>query len=123
MLQLTAIAEAQKARHAEMVAGAEQHAVLGAQFFDDLGRRDRAAIADPADRARVRRMPGERVAEALEPGFHHRIIRVQDAARAFDELFAHERIERDGGEVVGRPRRTDRRVVVPRPRFLAERGL
>src|SRR6266566_4623454 len=83
----------------------------------------RAGIADPADRARVGRMPGERVAEALEPGFHHRIIRVQDAARAFDELFAHERIERDGGEVVGRPRGTDRRVVVPRPRFLAERGL
>ena len=64
MLQLAAIAEAQKARHAEMVARAEQHAVLGAQFFDDLERRDRAAIADPADRARVRRMPGERVAEA-----------------------------------------------------------
>src|SRR6266550_765704 len=123
VLQVAAEAEPQEARHPEVIAGAEQHAVLRAQLLDDFGRGDRAAVARPADRAGVRRMPGERVAEPLEPRLHHGIVRVQDPARALDQLVAHVGIEGDGGEVIGRARRADRCVVVPRPRLLREAGL
>src|SRR5438309_5895651 len=123
MLQLAAVAKAEKARHPEVITRTEQHAVLRAQFLDDFRRRDCAAIAGPADRAGVRCMPGERVAKRLEPGFHHRIVRVQHAPRALDQLVAHVGIEGDGGEMVGRARRADRRVIVPRPRLLTEAGL
>ena len=113
-------AEPQEARHPEMIAGAEQHAVLRAQLLDDFRRRNRAAVARPANRAGVRRVPAEGVAERLEPRFHHRVVRVEDAPGALDQLVAHVGIERNGGEMVGRAGRPDRRVVVSSPRLLAE---
>src|SRR2546430_9091192 len=70
MLQLAAEAEPQESGHPKVIAGAEQHAVLRAQLFDDFRRRDGAAVARPANRAGVRWMPGEGVAERLEPRFH-----------------------------------------------------
>src|SRR2546425_13354044 len=84
MLQLAAVAEPQESGHPKVIARAEQHAVLRAQLLDDFQRRDGAAVARPANRAGVRWMPGEGVAERLEPRFHHRIVRVQDAPRALD---------------------------------------
>ena len=50
MLQLAAEAEPQKARHPEMIARAEEHAVLRAQFLDDFGRRDCALLTSGQSR-------------------------------------------------------------------------
>ena len=97
--------------------------MLRAQLLDDFEGRNGAAIVRPANRARCGGMPGEGIAEGLEPRCHHRIVRVQDASRAVDDLLAHQRIERDGRQMIRRARWTDRRVVVPGPRFLAERRL
>src|SRR6267378_920146 len=121
MLEVASIAESQEPRHAEVVAGTEQHAVLRAQLLDDLQGRDRAAVAGPTDRAGVRGMPGEGVAERLEPRFHHGKVRVQDAPGAVDELLAHMRVQSERAEVIRRARWTDRRVIVPGPCLLAER--
>src|SRR5207237_5137572 len=123
VLQLAAVAEAEKPGHAEMIPGAEQDAVLRAQLLDDLEGRNGAAIMRPANRARCRGVPGEGVAEGLEPRVHHRIGRVQDASRAVDDLLAHQRIEGDGGQMIRRARWTNCRIVVRGPRFLPDRPL
>src|SRR5258707_3253132 len=123
MLQLADEAKPQESGRAEVIAGTEQHAVLRAQLFDDVERRDRAAVARPANRASARRVPAERVTEGLEPRFHHWIVRVQDAPSALDQLVAHVGIERDRGEMIRRAGRPDEGEVVTRPDLLGEPGL
>src|SRR6185503_9553600 len=102
MLQIPAEPEPQERWAAELIAGAEQHAVLRAGLLDDFACRDRLTVARPANRARLRRLPAERVAEALQPRLHHRIVAVQDAAGALDQLLAHAGVERDGRKMIGR---------------------
>src|SRR5256884_8531015 len=75
-----------------------------------------------AVRSRLRRVPAERVAEALQPPLDHRIVGPEDPARALEDFFAHPRLERHGGEVIARARRPDGGVIVPGPRLGGEAG-
>src|SRR6266850_6413223 len=121
VLQVFAEPEPQERRHPEVLAGDEQDTVLRADLLDDFRGGDCLAIARPADRPRLRGMPGEGVAEALEPRFHHGIVGVQDAARALEQFLAYARVERHGPQVIGGARGTDRRVVMARPDLLRDR--
>src|SRR3989454_567927 len=117
VLQLLAVAEPEVVGKAEVLAGNEQHAVLGAHLLHELQRAHRLAVLHEADRPRLRRLPAEGVAEALEPLLEHRIVGLEDAPRALEQLVPHPGLERHGGEVVRRAGGADRGVVVPRPRL------
>src|SRR3989454_3754823 len=121
VLQLLAVAEPEVVGKAEVLAGNEQHAVFGAHLLHELQRAHRLAVLHEADRARLRRLPAEGVAEALEPPLEHRVVGLENAPRALEQLVPHARVERDGGEVVRRAGGADGGVVVPRPR-LARKG-
>src|SRR5881392_4220247 len=56
----------------EMVARHEQHAVLGPHPLHQVEGADALAVLHQADRSRLRRVPAERVAEALQPPLDHR---------------------------------------------------
>src|SRR3989441_13327243 len=113
--------EADVVREAEVVARHQEDAVLRPHLLPQLERADPLAVPGEADRPGVRRMPGERVAEALQPRLEHGVVGLEDTAGALEQLLAHARLERDGGEMVARAGRADDRVVVPRPRFRGER--
>src|SRR5439155_26345771 len=69
---------------------------------------------------RRRRLPGERVTETLEPRLEYGVVGGEDAPRALEDPLPRAGREREGGEVFGRPRRADGRVVVPGPRLRRE---
>src|SRR2546427_2056011 len=121
VVQLFAVAEADVVGQPEMLAGHEQHAVLGAHPLDHVERARRLAVFHETDRAGLGRVPAERVTEALQPALEHGVVRLEDAAGALSQLLAHARLECHGGEVVARPRWADGGVVVPCPRFGRER--
>src|SRR5438477_5430052 len=122
VVQLLAVTEADVIGQTEMIARHEQHAVLGPYLLHELERGDRLAVLHETNGAGVGRVPRERVPETLQPRLEHRIVRLEDAARALEQLVAHPRLERDRGEVVARPRGADGRVVVSCPRLRRERG-
>src|SRR2546430_1303658 len=103
VVQLLAVPEADVIGQTEMIARHEQHAVLGPYLLHDLERGDRLAVLHETNGAGVGRVPRERVPETLQPRLEHRIVRLEDAARALEQLVAHPRLERDPGEVVARP--------------------
>src|SRR3989442_11523933 len=59
LLQLLAVAEPEVVGKAEVLAGNEQHAVLGAHLLHELQRAHRLAVLHEADRPRLRRLPAE----------------------------------------------------------------
>src|SRR2546427_12974500 len=122
MVQLLAVTEPDVIGQTEMIARHEQHAVLGALSLDQLERAHRLAVLHETDGSGQRRVPAEAVSEALQPLLEHGIVRVEDAAGALEQLLAHPRLERRGGEVVAGAGRADGGVVVPRPRVRRERG-
>src|SRR3989449_1290981 len=73
VLQLLAVAEPDVVGQAEVLPGNEQHAVFGAHLLHELERAHRLAVLNEADRPRLRRLPAEGVAEALQPLLEHRI--------------------------------------------------
>src|SRR2546428_1083653 len=117
VLQLLAVAEPDVVGKAEVLPGNEQHAVFGAHLLHELQRAHRLAVFHETDRPRLRRLPAEGVAEALEPPLEHRAVRLEDAPRALEQLVPHARVDHDGGEVVRRAGGADRGVVVPGPRL------
>src|SRR5256712_6010700 len=122
VLQLLAVAEPDVLGKAEVLPGNEQHAVFGPHLLHELQRAHRLAVLHEADRPRLRRLPAEGVAEALEPLLEHRIVGLEDAPRALEQLLSHPGLERHGGGVVRCAGRADRRVGVPRPRLGRQRG-
>ena len=94
--------------------------MFGADLLDDLQRAHALAVLHEADRARQGQRPGERVAEALQPFLEDRIVGGEDATRALEDPLPRARGEGEGGEVVGRARGSDGRVVVARPRLGGE---
>src|SRR5204863_4793379 len=120
LVDLLAEPESDVVRQAEMVARHEQHAVLGPHPLHEVEGADPLTVLHQADRSRLRRVPGERVTEALQPPLDHRVVGPEDGTRARQHFFAYLRLERDGGEVIARARRPDRRIVVPGPRFIGE---
>ncbi len=70
----------------------------------------------------MRRVPAERVPEPLEPAFEHRVVGLEDAARAREHLATHRGLECQGGQVIARARRPDGGVVVARPRVARKWG-
>src|SRR5204863_8133737 len=122
VVQLLAVPEADVIGQTEMIARHEQHAVLGPYLLHELERGDRLAVLHETNGAGVGRVPRERVPETLQPRLEHRIVRLEDAARALEQLVAHPRLERDRGEGVARPGGPDGRVVVSCPRLRRERG-
>src|SRR6266704_2158477 len=72
VMQLLTEPEAEVARQTEVLAWDEQNAVLGAHLLHQLERGDAVAVLHEANRAGLRRVPGERVAEALQPLLEHR---------------------------------------------------
>src|SRR3989449_3212148 len=70
--QLLAVAEPDMVGQAEVLPGNEQHAVFGTHLLHELQRVYRLAVLHETDRPRLWRLPGEGVAEALEPPLEHR---------------------------------------------------
>src|SRR5690349_11411535 len=122
MMELFAETEPEVVRQAEMLARNEQHAMLGPHPLDQVEAVDPRAVLDEADRPGLRGVPAERVAEPLQPFLERGVVRDEDPPGAFEHLAPHLRFERDGGEIVARACRSDRRVVVTGPRFRRERG-
>src|SRR5207244_10414913 len=102
VLQLLAVGEPDVLGKAEVLPGNEQHAVFGPHLLHELQRAHRLAVLHEADRPRLRRLPAEGVAEALEPLLEHRIVGLEDAPRALEQLLPHPGLDRHGGEVVRR---------------------
>src|SRR2546422_1290459 len=86
VLQLLAVAEPDVVGQAEVLPGNEQHAVFGAHLLHELERAHRLAVLNETDRPRLRRLPGEGVAEALGPPLEHRGVGLEDAPRALDQF-------------------------------------
>src|ERR1041385_7708476 len=84
--QLFTEAEANVVRQPEVVSRDEQHAVLGPHPLHQVEGADRLAVAYETDRSRLRRMPAEGVAEALQPRLEHRIVGAEDRAGALEHL-------------------------------------
>src|SRR3989454_6695722 len=82
VLQLLAVAEPDVLGKAEVLPGNEQHAVFGAHLLHELQRVHRLAVLHQTDRPRLRRLPAEGVAEALQPPLEHRVVGLEDAPRA-----------------------------------------
>src|SRR5205823_2680662 len=76
--------ESDVARQAEMVPRHEQHAVLGPHPLHQVEGADPLTVLHQADRSRLRRVPGERVTEALQPPLDQRVVGPEDSARARD---------------------------------------
>src|SRR6266540_5466146 len=112
VMQLFAESEADVVRQAEVIAGHEQDAVLGAHLLHQLERADPLAILHETDRPGLRRIPREGVAEALQPLLEHGVVGLEDPPGALEQLLAHAGLERDGREVVARAGGADGRVVV-----------
>src|SRR5437879_1416720 len=74
MVQLLAEPESDVVRQAEMVPRHEQHAVLGPHPLHQVERADPLAVFHQADRSGLRRVPAERVTEALQPPLDHRVV-------------------------------------------------
>src|SRR5437660_8672262 len=117
VVDLLAESESDVVRQAEMVPRHEQHAVLGPHPLHQVDGADPLTVLHQADRSRLRRVPTERVTEALQPPLHHRVVGPKDAARAREHCFAYPRLERHGGEMIARARWPDRRIVVAGPRL------
>src|SRR3989475_7651352 len=122
VLQLLAVAEPDVLGKAEVLPGNEQHAVFGAHLLHELERVHRLAVLHQTDRPRLRRLPAEGVAEVLQPPLEHRVVGLEDAPRALEQLLPHPGLERYGGEMIRRAGRADWGVVVPRPRPGRESG-
>src|SRR3989441_2375785 len=105
--QLLAVAEPDVVGQAEVLPGNEQHAVFGAHLLHELQRVYRLAVLHETDRPRLWRLPGEGVAEALEPPLEHRVVGLEDAPRALEQLVPHPGLERHGGEMIRRAGRAD----------------
>src|SRR5260370_14988991 len=84
--------EPKMVRQPEVLARHEQDAVLRAQLLHERQPVDAVAIAREADRPRVGRVPRERVSEAPQPGLEHRVVRLEDAARALQQAVWHWRL-------------------------------
>src|SRR2546426_12022901 len=99
VVQLFAVAEADVVGQPEMLAGHEQHAVLGAYPLDHVERARRLAVFHETDRAGLGRVPAERVPEALQPALEDGVVRLEDAAGAPSPPLAPARVEchRGGG--------------------------
>src|SRR2546426_1247562 len=120
--QLLAVAEPDMVGQAEVVPGNEEHVVFGAHLPHELQRVYRLAVLHETDRPRLWRLPGEGVAEALEPPLEHRVVGLEDAPRALEQLVPHPGLERHGGEMIRRAGRAGCGVVVPRPRLGRKSG-
>src|SRR5438552_10666373 len=120
VVQLIAEAEADVVRQPEVIARHEQHAVLCPHLLYQVESADRLAVAHEPDGARLRGVPAERVAEALQPLLDHRVVGAQDPASTREHLLPHPRLEYHSGEMVAGARWPDRGVVVPRPRIPRE---
>src|SRR3989475_2275989 len=116
VMQLLAVAEPDVLGKAEVLPGNEQHAVFGAHLLHELQRVHRLAVLHQTDRPRLRRRPAAGVAEVLQPPLEHRVVGLEDAPRALEQLLPHPGLERYGGEMIRRAGRADWGVVVPRPR-------
>src|SRR5256712_1742573 len=88
VVQLFAVAEADVVGQPEMLAGHEQHAVLGAHPLDHVERARRLSVFHETDRAGLGRVPAERVPEALQPALEDGVVRLEDAAGALSPLLA-----------------------------------
>src|SRR5512142_885837 len=86
--RLVAESEPEVAGHAEVLARHEQDALSGAHPLDEIFTPHLRAVAREADRAGLRRHPGERVAEGAEPGLEHRVIALEDVAGALQQARA-----------------------------------
>src|ERR1041385_8432436 len=86
--QLFTEAEANVVRQPEVVSRDEQHAVLGPHPLHQVEGADRLAVAYETDRSRLRRMPAEGVAEALQPRLEHRIVGAEDRPGALPHPLA-----------------------------------
>src|SRR2546428_7214627 len=86
VLQLLAVAEPEAVGKAEVLAGNEQHAVLGAHLLHELQRAHRLAVLHEADRARLRRLPAEGVPETLRPSSGHRRVGLWEPPRPLGRL-------------------------------------
>src|SRR5439155_20169592 len=82
VIELLAESEADVVRKAEVVARHQEDAVLRPHLLHQLEGADPLAVPGEADRPGVRRMPGERVAEALQPRLEHRVVGLEDTAGA-----------------------------------------
>src|SRR2546425_5439371 len=80
VIELLAESEADVVREAEVVARHQEDAVLRPHLLHQLEGADPLAVPGEADRPGVRRMPGERVAEALQPRLEHRVVGLEDTA-------------------------------------------
>src|SRR2546427_7675051 len=112
VVQLLAEPESDVLRQAEMPPRHEQHVVLGPHPLHQVEGADPLTVLHQADRARLRRVPAERVTEALQPPLDDRVVGPEDGARAREHFFAHPRLERHGGEVIARAPRPHGRIVV-----------
>src|SRR5205809_6564304 len=100
-----------------MLAGHEQHAVLGAHPLDHVERAQRLAVLHKTDGAGLRRVPAERVPEALEPALEHRVVGVEYAAGTLEEPCLLPRLQAPRSGVATRPRLTGVCGVLSRPRL------
>src|SRR3989442_7071685 len=94
VLQVLAVAEPDVVGQAEVLPGNEQHAVFGAHFLHELQRVHRLAVLHETDRPRLWRLPGEGVAEALEPPPEPRVVGLEAAPRAAQHLVPHPGLRR-----------------------------
>src|SRR2546428_7919264 len=103
VVQLFAVAEADVVGQPEMLAGHEQHAVLGAHPLDHVERARRLAVFHETDRAGLGRVPAERVTEALQPALEDGVVRLEDAAGAPPPPLPPARPRLHGGRAVAPP--------------------
>src|SRR2546426_9534675 len=115
VVQLFAVAEADVVGQPEMLAGHEQHAVLGAYPLDHVERARRLAVFHETDRAGLGRVPAERVPEALQPALEDGVVRLEDAAGAAPPVASPPRRAGPGAEGGPPPPRAAGGVVLPRP--------
>src|SRR2546427_3734025 len=115
VVQLFAVAEADVVGQPEMLAGHEQHAVLGAYPLDHVERARRLAVFHETDRAGLGRVPAERVTEALQPALEHGVVRLEDAAGARQQPPPRPRPRGPRARGGASPPRAPCGGVVPRP--------
>src|SRR6266436_2147359 len=98
MVQLLPEAEPDVVRQTEVIAGYEQHVVLGPHLLHQVECADRLTVAHQTDRPRLGRMPAEGIAEAPQPLLDHRVVGAQDAAGAREHFLPHRGREYYRGE-------------------------